>query len=315
MHVTVRDIQRRLSVAGHEYSAGYASLLYERIPIQELESALRAVDQGYPVPVLAGLLPFLGLDLKVTENVLMPGPETAALTRTTLVVLAEIEGSPSVLEIGTGSGAIAVSLAHHHRSARITATDISPGALEIAQVNAQKVGVSDRVRLIRHDCREHLDRVGPFDVVVSNPPYVATNDVAKLPPQWSMFTPRIAVDGGGDGLSLIRAVVRQAAQLLRAGGYLVLECDDGQRATVEEIIAESGSWAVRSLCGRAGEGRVIVARFAGVDVGKDSVEWGNLDSLMGSFATVESVYHDELTHGVPLSHIPPWSERTTPRAR
>ena len=176
---------------------------------------------GYPLPYITGSAEFYGLTFGVTPEVLIPRPDTEIL-----VDLA-IERAPStVIDVGTGAGCIAVALAVHLPDAQITAIEISPAASAIAQSNAERHGVADRVQLIVGDVLS--PRPGLVDMIVSNPPYVLSSEIPTLPVSVRDHEPHIALDGGMDGLTVIRQLMNQAPGVLRPGGSLLIEIGSGQ---------------------------------------------------------------------------------------
>jgi len=162
----------------------------------------RAVD--YPLPYLTGHVEFYGLEFEVTPEVLIPRPETE-----TLVELALARRPRSAVDVGTGSGCIAVSLAVRLPEARIYATEISPAALAVALRNAERHGVAERVHFLVGDLLSPCP--GPVDLIVSNPPYVATGEWASLPASVREYEPRLALEGGPDGLDVVRRLLAQAS--------------------------------------------------------------------------------------------------------
>ena len=191
-----------------------------------------------PVQYITGEQEFFGLPLRVTPAVLIPRPETEHLVE---AVLAEIDPSTSstIADIGTGSGAIAIALAERLPSARIVATDISPVALELAAENAARNGVANGVRFVESDLLEAIAPDAPFDVIVSNPPYVAFADGKDLHPQVRDFEPATALFATGNGLDIYRRLIPQAQAALKANGLLALEIGEGQCAAINELL---GAW-------------------------------------------------------------------------
>jgi len=185
----------------------------------------RAVD--YPLPYLTGRLEFYGLEFEVTPEVLIPRPETE-----TLVELALARRPRSAVDVGTGSGCIAVSLAVHLPEATIYATEISPVALAVARRNAERHGVAERVRLLAGDLLSPCP--GPVDLIVSNPPYVSTGERASLPASVREYEPSLALNGGPDGLDVVRRLLAQAPAVL--AGPLPAEgtCPEADREAVAE---------------------------------------------------------------------------------
>lgn len=174
----------------------------------------RAAD--YPLPYLTGHVEFYGLDFEVTPEVLIPRPETE-----TLVDLALARRPAAIVDVGTGSGCIAVALAVHLPEATVCAIDISPAALAVAQRNVERHGVADRVRLMVGNVLN--PRPSPADLIVSNPPYIPTGDCASLQASVRDHEPSLALDGGPDGLSIIEPLMAQAPAVLRPGGALLIE--------------------------------------------------------------------------------------------
>ena len=176
---------------------------------------------GIPLPYLTGRVEFFGLDFVVTPDVLIPRPETE-----TLVELALERGPRTVVDVGTGSGCVAVALATHLPRARIYATDLSRAALRVAAENARRHGVADRIHFLQADLASPLR--GPVDMLVSNPPYVAEEEWALLPESVREHEPHLALDGGPGGLRVVRRLLADAARLLRPGGILLVEIGAGQ---------------------------------------------------------------------------------------
>jgi len=210
-----------------------------------LDVAVRHRAQGWPQAYAAGRANFRGHWLTVDRRVLIPRPETEGLVEVVLEWLRAAggrrgaEGGSVVADIGTGSGAIAVALALESPAGRIIATDRSAGALAVARANVAEHGVASRVEL----CRGHLLAPlgnGRVDVVVSNPPYVATGEWERLEPGVRTFEPREALDGGPDGLGAIREIVVSSRAVLNDGGLLALEVDAPRAGRVAELTAEAG---------------------------------------------------------------------------
>lgn len=208
-----------------------------------------------PLAYVLGEWGFRKLMLKIDANVLVPRPETEIVVDRCLALIRELE-TPVVLDIGTGSGAIALSIASEHPGARVVATDISEGALAVARENGERCGVADRVELVRGHLTAHVH--GAFDLVVSNPPYVPPGDWDALQPEIRLYEPREAVVGVGQ----TAAVARRALPLLVPGGWLVLEVGDGQAHEVADELGSLGYADVRISPDLAGRPRVVEARWA-----------------------------------------------------
>ena len=183
---------------------------------------------GYPLPHLTGRIEFYGLEIEVTPEVLIPRPETEML-----VDLALARRPRSVIDVGTGSGCIAVALAKELPDVEVYAIDISPAALAVGQRNAERHGVDDRVQFIISDLLDR--RPSPVDLIVSNPPYVSADEWAALPPTIRHHEPRLALEGGSDGLDLIRRLLSQSQGLLEPGGALLIEIGANQAEEAREI--------------------------------------------------------------------------------
>jgi release factor glutamine methyltransferase len=191
-----------------------------------------------PIQYIIGEQEFYGLALHVTPAVLIPRPETEHLVE---AVLAEFSPTESlhILDVGTGSGAIAIALAHHLPNAHITATDISPAALEVAASNAARHNLSSRIRFVESDL---LDTLAPsaatFDAIVSNPPYVPTADRDTLHPQVRDFEPASALFAGDSGLDIYRRLIPQARATLKQNGLLALEIGQGQHQAIAALLSD-----------------------------------------------------------------------------
>ncbi len=228
-----------------------------------LEEAVRRRVAGWPQAYAAGRANFRGRWLTVDHRVLIPRPETEGLVD---VVLDWMRGealadgvAPVVADVGTGSGAIAVALALELPAGRIVATDRSRGALEVASANVAEHGVAKRVGLVRSDVLAPLGP-GRCDVVVSNPPYIASGDWEQLEPGVREFEPRVALDGGPDGLDVIRELVLAARTALRAGGLLALEVDAPRAGRVAELVVAAGFVSHAVLEDLFGRPRYVRAR-------------------------------------------------------
>lgn len=218
-----------------------------------------------PVAYILGKKGFWNLDLDVSPEVLVPRADTETLVETALEVIAAKSDEPSwsILDAGTGSGAIVLSIAAERRQHRYMATDRSMEALQMARKNAQKIGLDG----IRWVCADWLDAFGSrsFDVVVSNPPYIPSADIDRLEPEVRDYEPRAALDGGRDGLDAIRKIVADAPRILRPNGRLILEIGWNQGEAVERLIDATGWFTdiqIRKDLG--GMDRVVVARCVGM---------------------------------------------------
>jgi release factor glutamine methyltransferase len=220
----------------------------ERLEFAELVA--RRV-RGEPVAYIVGSHEFFSLPVLVGPDVLVPRPETELLVEAALARCA-LREAPAVLDVGTGSGAIALALKQSRRDARVTAVDVSPAALEQARVNEGLLLGAGAVRWVRS---RWFDALGSerFDLVVSNPPYVRTADIVGT----LAFEPRLALDGGTDGLDAYRVLFAEAAQHLNPGGALLVEHGASQRAALVALAAEHGWTVAAARDDLAGRPRVL----------------------------------------------------------
>ena len=194
---------------------------------------------GEPFQYIAGRQEFYGLEFEVTPEVLIPRPETELLVESALELLKGTD-APFVCDVGTGSGCIAVALLHERQDARGLALDLSPAALAVAARNAERHGVAGRLRLLVSDCFDALGAGGhegvPFDMVVSNPPYVAESALEGLQREVREHEPRVALTPGGDGLSVISRLLTDAPRFLKPRGHLLLEIGFDQHERVGALV-------------------------------------------------------------------------------
>jgi len=234
---------------------------------QDQQAAYDALIQrraaNEPIQYITGEQEFYGLALRVTPAVLIPRPETELLVEAVLTEVKQggLKSALRILDVGTGSGAIAIALAHNLPSARITAVDLSGTALEVAVVNTARHQLMDRIQFIESDLLEGLASDGlPFDVIVSNPPYVPANDRASLHPQVRDYEPGVALFAGADGLDIYRRLIPQARAALLPNGLLALEIGHGQREAIASLL--SGWNEVRFVDDLQQIARIAVARRA-----------------------------------------------------
>jgi release factor glutamine methyltransferase len=215
----------------------------------ELESLTARRAQREPLAYVLGEWGFRRLVLDVDARVLVPRPETEVVVERCLARIVGL-GEPRVLDVGTGSGAIALAIADEHPGSRVTAMDASPDALAVARTNASRTGLE--VELVRRDLFEPLPP-GPWDLVVSNPPYVRPGEVEALAPEVRDWEPRAALVSEG----ATEAVSRGAVPVLRPGGVLVLEVAEGEAARVAGLLRELGYLDVTVTRDLAGRERVV----------------------------------------------------------
>lgn len=191
--------------------------------------------QHEPLQHIIGTQEFGDLTVKTDRRALIPRPETEQLACEAVAWLRE-RNAPKVIDIGTGTGIIALSIAQEITGAEITAVDISRDALDLARENAAMLGLENRVTFFHGSLLDDIPETAEYDAVVSNPPYVARGDIQHLEPEVRDYDPQLALDGGEDGLESIRKIVDAAHRVLAPGGMLMFECGDGQGGTIKDII-------------------------------------------------------------------------------
>jgi release factor glutamine methyltransferase len=218
------------------------------------ELVRRRAKERVPVAYLTGAREFWSQPLRVTPDVLIPRADTETLVRAGVAL-----GPRRIADIGTGTGCVAIALARELPRASVLAIDLSREALDVAAHNVAAAGLAQRVALACGDLLEGVaDR---FDLIAANLPYVPSAELERLAPEVG-HEPRLALDGGADGLALLRRLVAQAAEHLEPGGHLALEVGLGQAADVAKLARAAGAHEVRQERDLAGVERVVVARFA-----------------------------------------------------
>jgi release factor glutamine methyltransferase len=217
------------------------------------ELVRRRAKERVPLAYLRGVREFWSRPFRVTPEVLIPRPETEVLVEAALALPAQ-----AVLEVGVGAGAIAATLALERPGLSVLASDRSEAALAVAAGNLHALGAAPRVRLL---CCDALDAIaGRFDLVLSNPPYVPSAMLASLAPELR-HEPRLALDGGPDGLALIGRLAREAPARLAPGGHLAFEFGEGQASAASDLVRAAGACHLEIHKDLAGRPRVLVARF------------------------------------------------------
>lgn len=210
-----------------------------------------------PCALIVGSKEFWSMEFKITPGTLIPRPETETLVERAIELLID-NPAPLILELGVGSGAVCVSLAKEIPGAHIIAVDISPKALECAGINIEKYDLNNRIRLIYGDLFDPIAESGEFDLIVSNPPYIPTLDIDGLEREIKENEPLEALDGGHDGLDIIRRILLGGAKRLKAGGALAMEIGDSQEAGAKRIMESTKAYGnILSHKDLAGKVRVI----------------------------------------------------------
>jgi release factor glutamine methyltransferase len=217
-----------------------------QLSTNELKSFVENVDrraQGEPLQYITGQQDFYGRVFRVSSDVLIPRPETELLVEAALELISASQRPVRICDVGTGSGCIAITLASENANVSGVALDISPSALKIAKQNAIAFNVDDRLAFTLSDCFDALPKDGPlFDLIASNPPYVAADVVAGLQREVKDHEPMVALTPGSDGLSIIRRLIDGAPQFLRKDGHLLLEIGFDQGEAVRGLVNEEAHW-------------------------------------------------------------------------
>ena len=241
-HLLKKDRLSMLADGGAHVPAGAAA---------DFKKFLARKAEGEPLAYILGSQPFFGLSLKVDRRVLVPRPETEELVGLAIdfILKSRRGGAPAVLDFGAGSGAIGLALARRFPDAAVTAAEKSGGALACAQENARALDLAGRMKFLKVSSVE--DCGGPFDLIVSNPPYIPTGVIPGLDKE-VLAEPRLALDGGADGLAVVRKIIAAAPAALKKGGALLLELGDSQ-----------GPLALKLLDGKIWKARRVVRDLNG----------------------------------------------------
>ncbi len=205
-------------------------------PRGRFRDLVRRRSEGAPVAYLVGRKEFYSLSFEVTPAVLIPRPETEFVVVEFLALTKTLE-SVRAVDVGTGSGCLAIASAHRLAGARFMAIDISEATLAVARKNAAQHGVADRVDFRLGDRLGPVIGEGPFDAVISNPPYIPTAQIERLEAGVRDYEPRLALDGGPGGLDMVKGLIEQSLSLLKPGGHLILEIGTDQEKPVRDLIA------------------------------------------------------------------------------
>jgi release factor glutamine methyltransferase len=246
----------------------YERVLSEQDLAQYRQLVTRAAEHE-PIAYLTGIAHFFNLEFEVNRDVLIPRPDTETLVENVLQLVRNQSGmeAPRILDLCTGSGCIAIALASRLKHATVIAADISPKAVAVARRNVEKLAVADRVAVEEGDLYEALAGkvdVQPFDLIVANPPYIATSQMASLPRNVREYEPVNALDGGLDGLIVHRRILAGAPERLKDGGRVFLEIAFDQGSRAMDLMSRLPAFEdVRILKDYGGRDRVLTARKAG----------------------------------------------------
>jgi release factor glutamine methyltransferase len=263
VHATARLLLDAITGIPHAHLTHGERVLSEA-QFARFDVALTELEQGRPLAYILGVREFYGLEFRCDERALIPRPETELLVEFALQVLSKKPQNSKLADLGTGTGCIAIAIAQHCAHVDISATDASSGALALAQENARARGMNRRIRFVLGmpgDWAAPLGEYsGCFDVLVSNPPYIAPREIETLQTQVKDFEPRSALDGGSDGLDCYRQLASQCEVLLSPGGVLACELGRGQFEEVRAIF-EANGWNVGdAIFDLQGIARVLTAQ-------------------------------------------------------
>lgn len=236
------------------------------VEINKFRELVRRRQAFEPIAYIVGQKEFYGLEFAVSPDVLIPRPDTETLIEAVRDIFSG-EAKINICDVGTGSGAIAVTLATLFPNSSITATDLSEEAIEVARCNADHHQVTERIQFVQCDLLS--DSNGRFDLIVSNPPYIPETDREGLQPEIRLFEPPCALFAGEDGLDIIRRLVSQSVELVAIGGSVLIEMDERQSKKVANLICDAGVFdTIEIRKDLAGKERVVLARgFQGVPNG------------------------------------------------
>jgi release factor glutamine methyltransferase len=259
------DAEAMLAAACHSSRAAVISGLVkiDNVARERYPAMIARRMRREPLAYILGRKEFYSLEFEVTPAVLIPRPETEAVVSAALEFI-KSHANARVLDLGTGSGAIALAIAANAPTAQLTATDISAEALIIARRNAARLALASRVRFRLADCFEPLDSMGAlgrFDLIVSNPPYIRDDQIAGLAPEISHYEPHAALAGGHDGLELYRRIVPSLPFHLERNGAAIVEIGAEQSAPVTKLMRNAGAASVKIFQDLAGLPRVVIANF------------------------------------------------------
>ncbi len=227
-----------------------------------MEKAVGRVLGDEPLAYILGEWSFYGLDLYVNENVLIPRDDTCALAQLAMKKGLFLEQDPRVLDLCTGSGCIGLAVANRVKDAIVTLADISADALAVAKKNVERLHLGGRVSCLQVDALKPApDFLGKYHMIVSNPPYISTEEMKKLPHSVADFEPHLALHGGDDGLVFYRAIVKNFTNALHPGGYLCFEFGEEQGDDVCSILENEGYTILERVRDFNDRERAVLARY------------------------------------------------------
>ena len=228
----------------------------------EVNAMLQRRLQGEPVAYITGSWEFYGIPLEITRDVLIPRPDTEIMVEAALRLLKSSAEAPRILDLCTGSGCIGLALAHNIPNARVVMVDNNHRALGVARKNAVRGHVETRAICVDADASKKPPLLlGKFDMVCCNAPYIPTPELADLDKSVIDYEPYAALDGGQDGLDIIRPVIALWKDVLKDGGFMLLEISEGQSPAVQDLLRQAGFGAVVALKDPGGTERIIIGQL------------------------------------------------------
>ena len=229
---------------------------------EELDAAVARLKKGEPLAYVLGQWDFYGMTLTVTPAVLIPRDDTCAVTELAIKKGLFLDTAPRILDLCTGSGCIGLAIANRIKDARVTLADISPEAMAVAKKNITSQKLSGRVSCVKADALDKPSTfLGKFDMIVSNPPYITTGEMAELPLSVKDYEPHLALHGGDDGLAFYRSIAENYKEALKPGGYLCFEFGMGQGDAVCEILEMNGYTVLERSRDYNDRERAVIARY------------------------------------------------------
>jgi release factor glutamine methyltransferase len=246
----------------HAWLIGHGNEVFPHYLCEEYEGLIKRRELREPVAYLTGIREFWSIPFGVTPDTLIPRPDSETLVETALKTMPK--NTEKIIDLGTGTGCLLLSLLHERDTLQGVGIDISRGAVAVAEKNARTLGMLERaeVHVGSWGVRTTLIAGGPFDVVISNPPYIPELEIEDLAPDIRWFEPNHALNGGGDGLGAYRLISKALPELLKPGGYFFGEFGIGQGAELSDIISSSGLIIEGLQNDASGHQRCIVARMA-----------------------------------------------------
>ena len=266
-HVDAYNLEARLLVA-HAAEKTVPQLLRDLklyttdAVVQKTASYLERRKLGEPVAYITGYWEFYGIPLQITKDVLIPRSDTEVLIDTAKEFLLGRKMDARILDLCTGSGCIACALAREFPASRMVAVDISASALQVCRSNIAQNRLTSRVLCMQADALASPPLgIGTFDIIISNPPYIASADIMELEPSVRDYEPIWALDGGEDGLKFYRGIIKHWKQVLRRGGLLLFEVGEDQASSVQEMMMNAGFAEAEYRQDTAGINRVVIGRL------------------------------------------------------